>query len=291
MWSIKSGKACGVIITAAFAWFSGLASAEAQGGVCEPQRASEKFPTYANRTVKIGVNSTYPPFSYNDPKDMNKIVGIDVEIVEAALKCAGLRYEFINGQHSGLYPALFSGSIDVMIGNIFFRPDRAERAGYIIFMTTSQSLVVGKSNPKNIRAESGMCGLTASGSYNSSSSILVQDISKKCIESGKLGITWIPAADHDPAYRSLANGRIDMVMDGTISALMRMRSMDGQNYSIAFSVPTNVKAGFIVTKGNNEVLNAIGQGLKELQRSSNLIEIMKRYEVPSELLLPVEVIP
>jgi polar amino acid transport system substrate-binding protein len=287
----KASAFSGLLLAGILAWCGATAVAKAQGSSCEPQKAAEKYPAFATRIVKIGVNSTYPPFSYNDPNDLKKITGLDVDIIEAVLNCGGIKFEYINGQHSGLYPALFSGALDVMIGNIFYRPDRAERASFLLFMITGQSLVVRKGNPKGIANEDGMCGQTASGSYNSSSAMLVQSISTKCIEKGKAGITWIPAADHEPAYRSLSNGRIDMVMDGTVSAYQRMRSMEAQNFDVAFSVPTDVKAGFIVRKGNNEMLKIVSDGAIELQKSGQLASLMKKYGLPADLLIPLEVRP
>jgi polar amino acid transport system substrate-binding protein len=265
--------------------------AAAQSARCEPSKASEKYPTYAKGTVKIGINSTYPPFSYSDPNDMKKMAGLDVDIVESAMKCAGLKYEYINGQHPGLYSALFSGSHDVMIGNVFFRPDRAEKASFVLFMINAQSLVVRKGNPKGVKSTETMCGLTASGSFNSSSARLVQDISKRCTDAGKAAINWIPAQDHEPAYRSLANDRIDMVMDGSVSAMLRQRSADGRNFDIAFTVPSDVKSGMIVTKGNKEILKVMGDGIIELEKTGQLAELMKKHGLQTDWLIPVEVIP
>lgn len=267
------------------------APAAAQQSECRPEAVAQRYPGYANRIVKVGVNSTYPPFSYNDPANLTRIIGLDAEIVEFALRCAGLRHEYVNGQHSGLYPALFAGTHDVMIGNIFFRPDRAERAGFVLYMVNTQSLVVRKGNPKKIVSRETMCGNTASGSFNSSSAMLVQDIGKACVEAGRPAITWVPAADHEPAYRSLANDRIDMVMDGSVSAWQRVQSREGQGFEVAFSIQTDVRSGMIVQKGNAEMLRILTDGLNELQRTGGLAALMTKYGLQPEWLIPVEARP
>ena len=266
-------------------------TASAQGSACEPQKVAQKYPTYANKVVKIGVNSTYPPFSFNDPSDINKFVGLDVEIIEGVMQCAGLKFDYVNGPHTGLYPALFSGYLDVMLSNIFFRPDRAEKAGFVLYMVNGQSLVVKAGNPKAIKSADDMCGHAASGAHDGSSAIVVQTINRKCIESGKPGIAWTPAADQEPAYRSLSNDRIDMVMDGAASATLRLRSAEGKNYEVAFTLLTDVKSGVMVPKDNKEMLQVLADGFTHLQATGRLGTLMTKYGLQDAWLIPVEVRP
>lgn len=270
---------------------TGVQDTRAQDAACEPRKAAQKYPTYADKVVKIGVNSTYPPFSYNDAGDMKKLVGLDVEIVEHAMRCAGLKFEYVNGAHSGLYPTLFSGYLDVMIGNIFYRPDRADKAGFVLYMVNGQSLVVGKGNPSGIRSADGMCGHAASGPFTGSSALLVQDIGKRCLEAGKAELAWVPAADPESAYRSLANGRVDMVMDGTASAALRMSSAEGKVFEVAFTLLTDVKSGVMAPKGNRDMLKVIADGLSDLQATGRLATLMKTYGLQEDWLIPVEVRP
>ena len=263
----------------------------AQGSACEPQNAAKNFPSYADKAVKIGANPTYPPFSASDPSDMTKMSGVDVDIVEESLKCAGLKFEYVKGQTAGLYPALFSGTIDVMVGNIFIRPDRADKAGFVLYMTNGQSLVVKKGNPKKIVDTASMCGLTATGIYVGTSATVMQGISKTCVETARPAITYVASSDQEQAYRSLSNDRTDMVMDGSASAALRVASSEGQSFDIAFTLQTDIKSGIISTKGNAEMMKALGDGLKHLQRTGQLAAIMTKYGLRPEWLIDVEVRP
>lgn len=279
---------------AALALAAGLAcpgAAFAQAPGCEPQKAAENFPSYARRTVRIGANPTYPPFSYSDPSDMSKMAGLDVEIVEEALTCAGLTFEYVKGQTTGLYPALFSGTLDLMVGNIFIRPDRIDKAGFVLYMTNNQSLVVKKGNPRRITDADAMCGLTATGLYVGTSAMVVQDASRACVAKGRPAIDYVAASDQEQAYRSLANDRTDMVMDGSASAALRVGSSEGRSLEIAFTLPTDIKSGIIAPKGNAEMMKALGEGLRHLERTGRLAGLMTKYGLQPSWLIDVEIRP
>jgi polar amino acid transport system substrate-binding protein len=262
----------------------------AQTALCEPEKADQKFPSYADKTVRIGLNPTYPPFSYSDETDRSKLTGLDVEIVKHAMTCAGLKHEFITGQTSGLYPALFSGSLDAMAGNIFIRPDRIDKAGFVLYMINGQSLVVKTGNPKKIAATGDMCGKRATGLYVGTSTVAVKKISDDCVSAGKPAIEYTAAADQEQSYRALENDRADMVMDGAASAALRVKSSDVQ-FETAFTLQTDIKSGVIAPKGNSEMLTVLANGLTDLQNSGKLMALMAEYGLEPDWLIPVEVHP
>src|SRR5437667_12113944 len=60
---------------------------------CEADKVSAKYPGLAGRTLKVGLDPTLPPVMYRDPKDPAKIVGQDPDLVDAARKSLGPKYE------------------------------------------------------------------------------------------------------------------------------------------------------------------------------------------------------
>src|SRR5438046_10205628 len=72
--------ACVVGALALLAWTSAQAA-------CDPGKVATKYPGLAGKTLKVGLDPTLPPVMYRDPKDPNKIVGQDPDMVDAAMKC------------------------------------------------------------------------------------------------------------------------------------------------------------------------------------------------------------
>jgi polar amino acid transport system substrate-binding protein len=255
---------------------------------CEPQRVAAKYPEYAGKIVRIAATPTYPPFSYADPKDLTRVTGLEAEIIESALDCAGLKYEYVKGPWSGLLPTLFSGATDVMIGNVAYRADRAERADFVLFMRNGQSVVVQKGNPKKIVDLGSLCGKAASASIGGTSALEVERQSNLCAEKGRPKVAIQPSVDQEAAFRQLSNGRIDFVMDGASSAAARLAAEKAPDFELAFTISTDIAAGPAVKEGNEPMLRVITDGMRVLEREGKLKALMTKYGLSTDLLIPVE---
>ena len=254
---------------------------------CEPENVAARYPAYAGKLVKIAVSPSQPPYAFSDPQNPDKMVGLEVELIEKVMACAGLKYEFIKGSWSGLLAALFTGASDVMIGAVNYRPDRAERADFVIYMRAGQSIEVQKGNPKKITGPASLCGTTGSATLGSSSAMQIERQSQSCITQNQPGITFLPSPDGNAASRQVANARIDFVMDDAVSAAIRATKEQG--FDIAYTVTTDILSGMVVAKGNAAMLQIVADGMKAQEGDGTLAALARKYGLPSELLAPVQV--
>ena len=272
-----------LLSTAVLILSSSTATASTQ---CDPGAVAARYPSYAGKVVKIAASPTQPPFAFVDPKNPDEMTGLEVEMIEGVMQCAGLRYELIKGAWAGLLPAVFAGSADVMIGNVNYRPDRAEKADFVLYVLAGQSVVVQKGNPRRISTQADLCGASGTATMGSSSAMQIQRLSQSCIERGKPPIAFQPAADADAAYRLVSNNRFDFAMDEAASASTRLLSEP--NFELAYTATTDIKGGFVVTKGNKEMLAIVSDGMKVQEQNGTLLKLMKKYGLPPSLLVPVE---
>jgi polar amino acid transport system substrate-binding protein len=260
--------------------------AHAQEPRCEPDKVAQKYPTYAGKVVKIAATPGGPPYAFADPQNPDRMAGLEVEMIEKAMVCAGLKFEYMRGAWSGLLTALFSGSGDVMIGAVNYRPDRAERADFALYMRVGQSVIVQKGNPKKLGDLGTLCGMTASATVGGSSSQLIERQSKTCVEQGKPAIQFLPAADSDAAYRQLSNQRIDFVMDDAVTAAAHAAKQP--EIEVAHTATSDILSGMVVKKGNAEMLQIVADGLKVEERDGTITTIAKKYDFPANLLIPIQ---
>lgn len=253
---------------------------------CEPERVAQKYPEYAGKVIKVAVSPTNAPYTYVDPADPAKITGLEIELIEEVMNCAGLKVDYLKGAWSGLLPTIFSGAADVMVGNVVYRADRGERADFILFYVNGQSFLVPKGNPKKIAAVADLCGKSASAVVGGAGALEVDKQSKACVARGQQPISFQPSVDQESAARQLANGRIDFMPDGAAAAVIRAKSE--KDLEIAFTISTELAAGFVVKKGNDALSRLILDGMKALEARGRIAELMKKYEQNVNLLIPVE---
>lgn len=253
---------------------------------CEPQRATEKFPQLSARTVKIATPTTSPPFTYANPANLDQMTGIEIEMMELVMQCAGLRYEYVKGPFSSLIQTVTSGSTDIMIGNVNYRPERAEKLDFAIFMRSGQSVIVPKGNPKGLRTVEDLCGTTSSSTVGGVSAAEVERQSAACQKRGKSPIQYVPSVDQEAAVRQLTNGRIDFVMDGSISAKMRAQA-DNRDLEIGFTILTDLVIGPTFRKDNYEARRAVLEGMKTIEADGRLKALLVKYGL-TEFSIPVE---
>lgn len=259
----------------------------AQEPGCEPDKVALKYPSYAGKVIKIAVSPLQPPYAFSDPASPDRIIGLEVEMITKAMECAGLRFEFVKGAWSGLLSALFSGSSDIMIGAVNYRPDRAERADFIIYMRAGQSLEVQKGNPKKLSSPDTLCGTTGSATTGSSSAMHIERLNKQCLEQNKPGITFLPAVDGNAAFRQVANARVDFALDDAASAGARI--LKQPDIEVVYTASTDILSGMVVTEGNAAMADIVLDGLKIQERDGTLLTLARKYGFPEELLLPVQV--
>jgi polar amino acid transport system substrate-binding protein len=254
---------------------------------CEPGKAAVKCPSNANKVVKIAVSPLQPPYAFSDPASPDRLLGLEVEMITKAMECAGLKYEFVKGAWSGLLAALFNGSTDIMIGAVNYRPDRAERADFIVYMRAGQSMEVQKGNPRKLTNPDNLCGATGSATTGSSSAMHIERLNKACLDANKPGITFLPAVDGNAAFRQVANARVDFALDDAASAGARLLKEPG--IEVVYTAATDIVAGMVVTKGNAEMAKIVLDGLRVQERDGTLVALAKNYGFPTELLLPVQI--
>src|SRR5258708_38195383 len=71
-----------------------LGAAKADEVTCEPAKAVAKYPGLAGKTIKIGQDGESVPFSMRDPKDFNKLIGLDADLARAAFACVCVPTDF-----------------------------------------------------------------------------------------------------------------------------------------------------------------------------------------------------
>jgi polar amino acid transport system substrate-binding protein len=265
-----------------------LGAAQPAQAACEPDKVATKYPGLAGKTLKVGLDPTLPPIMYRDPNNPSKIIGQDPDMVEAAMKCLGLKYELVGLDFGTLIPTLQAGQIQLVWSNIYYTPARAQAADFVNYATTGTAGIVKKGNPKNIKSIDDVCGLRAAPILGTVEDKGFQDASAKCVAAGKPAIQITPYPNAPATSRAIENDRADISMYDIVLVDQVVKT-NPDKFERAYSFRSNIKIGVAVKKGNEELMTAIKDAITELQANGTQKALMQKNGIDPALAIPVEV--
>ena len=77
-----------------------------------------------NNIVYVGTNAEFASFEY---LDKNKIVGFDIDLLDAISKETGLEFKIQDMAFDGLLPALQTKKVDMVIAGMSATPEREKK--------------------------------------------------------------------------------------------------------------------------------------------------------------------
>jgi len=255
---------------------------------CEPDKVAAKYPGLSGKTLKVGLDPTLPPIMYRDPNNPSKIVGQDPDMIDAAMKCLGLKYEIVGLDFGTLIPTLQAGQIQLIWSNIYYTPVRAQAADFVIYATTGTAGIVKKGNPKKIKSVEDTCGTRAAPILGTVEDQGFKDQSAKCVAAGKPAIEITPYPNAPATSRAIENDRADVSMYDLVLVDQVVKN-NPDKFEKAYAFRTNIKIGVAVKKGNEELLGAVKDAIQALQDNGTQKALLQKNGMDPTLAVPVEI--
>jgi polar amino acid transport system substrate-binding protein len=278
----------GALLAAAVAATVTFGAPGAAQAACEPDKVATKYPGLAGKTLKVGLDPTLPPIMYRDPNNPSKIIGQDPDMVEAAMKCLGLKYELVGLDFGTLIPTLQANQIQLVWSNIYYTPARAQAADFVNYATTGTAGIVKKGNPKGIKTIDDVCGKRAAPILGTVEDKGFQDASAKCVAAGKPAIEITPYPNAPATSRAIENDRADVSMYDVVLVDQVVKT-NPDKFERAYYFRSNIKIGVAVKKGNEELVTAVKDAITELQANGTQKALMQKNGIDPTLAIPVEV--
>jgi ABC-type amino acid transport substrate-binding protein len=226
--------------------------------------------------VTLGFSPS-PPYSSLDPAT-KKAGGLDIELVEAALKWAGVskfRYEVMPfGQ---LIPALLAKRIDIVSANIHVTPDRLKAVSFSgPAWWYGPAIVVAKGNPAGITSFEGLKGKKVGAIAGSAADEYLR----------KIGVAVTAFQTDAEEFAAISTGRVDAILDDDVKIIEFMKA----NGSAPIEIVANVAipdelifkygygyARYALRKDDCSLRAAFTQGLAEVRGNGQATAILKTY--------------
>ena len=237
------------------------ASAEASdGGELEKVKAAGK--------LVIGIEGTYPPFTYHNGD--GSLAGLDVELGTALAEKLGVEVEFQEAAWDSLLIGIDSGRFDTVINSVSITDERAEKYDFSDPYYYEARRVVVRADDDSIQAP--------------------EDLNGKKIATNATNafIPWYEEQGAEIVGVDTSAEAIDLVLSGradflgtnvpVLNAYLDEHPDAKDKLKEAFVIPNSEDVIAIpVRKGETEFLDAINAALAELRADGTLKAISEKY--------------
>lgn len=225
----------------------------------------------ASGVLRVGVDPTFPPFAAADGPD---VWGLDIDLARALAGDLGLEPRFTYFGYDGLYDALATRQVDVLISALVVAPERTEDVVYTsTYFDAGQVLIVP--------VGTGITGME------------VLDGRTLAVELGALGhvearawqarlqeLAVVTYDSADEALEAAAAGAADAALVDSVGGRLYLR--DHRDAGLVLLDPPVVSEPYAIAVriGDRTLVHRLNEALSRLERSGELHEISSRWLGP-----------
>lgn len=215
--------------------------------------------------LTVATNAEFAPFEY---MDSNKIVGIDVDIVNQISKDMGKTPDIQNMTFDSVLAAASSGKVDMAVAGITKTSEREKSMDFSDPYYDAKNVIIVKSTNTSISGKDSLKG------------------KKIAVEKGTTGDDLATSATGDAnvsrfdsttdAVTDLKNGKVDAVILDSFPANTFVKQNKG--LKITGEGFSSEQYCITVKKGNSKLLSQINATIKKMKANGQLAKIIKHYE-------------
>ena len=231
--------------------------------------ASAAAPSPAAKVVVVGTDAAYAPFESQNEK--GEIVGLTIDVVNAAAKKAGIEVKFVNTPWEGIFNALGQGDRDMIASSVTITDERKQTMDFTDPYFDAVQLIAVKADSKiakfddlkklKVGVQTGTTGDEAVTKLMGKTSTSI-----KRFESTPL------------ALKELEAGGVDAVVADNGVVINYVANNAGAKFkTVSDKAFMPEQYGFAVKKGNAELLGKLNKGLAEIKADGSYAAIYAKY--------------
>jgi len=208
------------------------------------------------------------PYQFQDPRDPTRLVGFEVDIVEALGRILGRPTQFVQNQWDGLIPGLQAGNYDIVVSGLEITPDRAEVVHFSRpYYVTYEQLTV-RSDDSTIRSLDDCRGRRVG--------TLKGSIAHRMLDArGDLEVLSYDGQINP--YEDLINGRLDAVLMDYIIALYNVAP--ATQLKMVGPPVGRIEYGIAVRREATMLVGDLNRALDRLVASGELRRILEDWKL------------
>lgn len=235
-------------------------------------------------TLIVGSDTTYPPQEFIDTST-GKAIGFDVDLITAMAQKLGLQANVKTANFSTILDDLAAKRFDVVISAISINADRLQKADFVPYFQSGESLIVQKGNPLGLKCVPNLCGAKVGVQ---SGTVELDDLnagSKACTQAGKPAIQLTVLANQTDVIQLLVNHRVDATYQDSPVTDYYLKQNPGQ-FDIGGSVVNTVPEGIAVRKGDTSMVQAMRAAFSAVKSDGTYDSLFTKWQLNASQKIP-----
>ena len=227
----------------------------ALGGLCLMAVLAGPALAGTARTVNVATDATWPPMEMVDAS--KNIVGFDIDYLTAVAREAGFTPAFKNTAWDGIFAGLAAGRYDVIASSVTITEERKKQYDFSEpYINVGQILVVPKADAVKVLAD--LKGKKVGAQIGTTGAMEIKKTD---------GVELKTYDEIGLAFEDMVAGRIAGVVcdEPTAAHYALQRSEYKAKFKIAGEPFTQESYGFVVKKGNQELVDLLNKGIKAVK--------------------------
>jgi polar amino acid transport system substrate-binding protein len=210
----------------------------------------------APKNIKVATDATWPPMEMVDSS--KKIVGYDIDFMNAVAKEAGITVEFKNTAWDGIFAGLDSGQYDAIISSVTITNERKAKYDFSDAYTSIGQILVVPKTDKTSKTIADLKGKKVGSQIGTTGTMEVKKV---------VGVESKTYDEIGLAFEDMASGRISgVVCDEPVAAHFALQKKEyKEKFKIVGKAFTKEGYGIVVKKGNKEVVDLLNKGIKSVK--------------------------
>ena len=224
-------------------------------------------PPAAAKTLKVGAETTFPPFEFQDEKTKD-YTGFDIELMKAVGKQIGYEVQVASLGFDALIPALDSSQIDVIASAMTITEERAKKVAFSKPYYQSGLSIVVRADNTSIQGFKDLVGRR----------IAVQIGTTSAEEAKKLKDAKVREFNSaSEAYMELKAGGVDAVVNDLPVNQYYLAQGGAKDAKLLSDILSSESYGIAVNKKNTDLLNKINQALDDLKANGEYAKLYEKW--------------
>lgn len=232
--------------------------------------ASPTLPDLGGRAIQVGSDTTYPPFESVDAN--GKIVGFDIEIIEAICAKINCKATFTTTDFQGIFAALAQGRFDMVASGVTITDERKKTVDFSLPMMKNTQVLLVRADETRITSTADLKKpeikvAVQNGTTNEiTARTLVADADKQ----------MVLFDDFNLAVAAVLNQQADVVTIDTFagSALLEQNKGKLKTTGEQFGDET---LGYVFKKGDTTLIDAFNAGLKAVVKDGTYKTLCEKW--------------